>query len=402
MTKPIIVVGASVGGATAANTLAQAGLPVILLERDLTWVKPCGGALPPVAFDEFDIPETLISRKVHKAAIHSPSERVAEIDVAGRHKRDNDYVAMACREVLDPYLRERAVRNGAELIEGKLTALAVEGDGVKVSYTLKNKREEKTLDAAVVIGADGAYSTTAKLLGLPRLPQCVAIQERIRLPADKMALWEDTAGLYLGENISPDLYAWVFPKADHVAVGCGAGPGKTREMRQLLANLKTRLADELQGGDILMEEAHALPIHPRQHMAFDRVMLIGDAAGLVAGTSGEGIYWAMKSGQRAAQTLIETLPDTSASALRRYEKRWWKEYGTMYRFLRWLQRWGYGSRRQMEVFTDMCRNKDVQQLTFESYMHKRMTPVPWLAQMRMTGDIIASQVRHYLPMRAAS
>jgi geranylgeranyl reductase len=309
---------------------------------------------------------------------------------------------MACREVLDPYLRERAVRNGAELIEGKLTALAVEGDGVKVSYTLKNKREEKTLDAAVVIGADGAYSTTAKLLGLPRLPQCVAIQERIRLPADKMALWEDTAGLYLGENISPDLYAWVFPKADHVAVGCGAGPGKTREMRQLLANLKTRLADELQGGDILMEEAHALPIHPRQHMAFDRVMLIGDAAGLVAGTSGEGIYWAMKSGQRAAQTLIETLPDTSASALRRYEKRWWKEYGTMYRFLRWLQRWGYGSRRQMEVFTDMCRNKDVQQLTFESYMHKRMTPVPWLAQMRMTGDIIASQVRHYLPMRAAS
>jgi geranylgeranyl reductase len=51
----------------------------------------------------------------------------------------------------------------------------------------------------------------------------------------------------------------------------------------------------------------------------------------------------------------------------------------------------------MEVFTDMCRNQDVQQLTFESYMHKRMTPVPWLAQMRMTADILAAQVRHYLP-----
>lgn len=68
----------------------------------------------------------------------------------------------------------------------------------------------------------------------------------------------------------------------------------------------------------------------------------------------------------------------------------------MYRFLQWLQKWGYGNERQMEVFTDMCRNKDVQQLTFESYMHKRMTRVPWVAQMRMTADILAAQVRHYL------
>lgn len=71
----------------------------------------------------------------------------------------------------------------------------------------------------------------------------------------------------------------------------------------------------------------------------------------------------------------------------------------MYRFLQWLQKWGYGNERQMEVFTDMCRNKDVQQLTFESYMHKRMTRVPWVAQMRMTGDILAAQVRHYLRPR---
>ena len=108
----------------------------------------------------------------------------------------------------------------------------------------------------------------------------------------------------------------------------------------------------------------------------------------------------MKSGKMAAETLIEVLPDSSELALRRYERQWWKEYGKMYRFLRWLQKWGYGNERQMEVFTDMCRNHDVQQLTFESYMHKSMTPVPWLAQMRMTGDIIAAQIRHYLPFRS--
>lgn len=396
--KPIVVVGASVGGATAANTLAKAGVPVVLLERDLAWVKPCGGALPPVAFQEFDIPETLISRKVHKAEINSPSRRTTEIDVSGRVRRENDYVAMACREELDPYLRQRAVDNGAELIEGKLTGLVIGSQGVEVSYTHKNRRETRTISATAVIGADGAYSTTAKLLGLPNIPKCVAIQERMRLPDAKMAHWQDTASLYLGQDVSPDLYAWVFPKADHVAVGCGAGPGKTREMRQFLTNLKERLSHELAGGEVFLEEAHALPIHPRKQLAFERVMLIGDAAGLVAGTSGEGIYWAMKSGQRAAETLIEVLPDTSRQALRRYEQRWWKEYGTMYRFLRWLQRWGYGNQRQMEVFTDMCRNRDVQQLTFESYMYKSMAPMPWLAQLRMTGDILVSQVRHYLPV----
>jgi len=371
-----------------------------MLERDLRWVKPCGGALPPIAFDEFDLPQSLISRKVHKTLIHSPSERTAVIEVAGIEESSNDYVAMACREDLDPFLRQRAIANGAQLIEGQLLDLNVGTSGITATYRDKNSRAKKTLEAEVVIGADGAYSTTAKALGLPRLPRCIAIQERIYLPEEKMARWQDTAELYLGHDVSPDLYAWVFPKSDHVAVGCGAGPGNTAEARQLLANLKQRIADRLEGGEVFLEEAHALPIHPRKHLAYERAMLIGDAAGLVAGTSGEGIYWAMKSGKMAAETLIEVLPDSSELALRRYERQWWKEYGKMYRFLRWLQKWGYGNERQMEVFTDMCRNHDVQELTFESYMHKSMTPVPWLAQMRMTGDIIVAQIRHYLPFRS--
>lgn len=395
--KPVLVVGASVGGATAANTLALAGVPVVMLEKDLAWVKPCGGALPPVAFEEFDIPQALISRKVFRAQVYSPSNRVTDIEVVGLQKSEKDYIAMTRREDLDPWLRRRAVENGAQLIEGRLTALDVRKNGVLATYHLKGSVQKETIEAEAVIGADGAYSTTAKLLGLPRLPRCVAIQERIHLPEVKMEKWRETAALYLGRQVSPDLYAWVFPKRDHVAVGCGAGPGNTAEARQLLANLKERLADDLEGGEVFLEEAHALPMSPREQMAFDRVMLIGDAAGLVVHTSGEGIYWAMKSGEMAAKTLIESLPDTSRKALQRYEKLWWQEYRTMYRFLRWLQKWGYGNERQMEVFTDMCRNRDVQQLTFESYMHKNMTPVPWLAQMRMTADILAAQVRHYLP-----
>jgi geranylgeranyl reductase len=397
--NPVLVVGASVGGSTAADTLARAGVPVVMLERDTSYVKPCGGAVPPVAFTEFDLPETLISRKVHHALVHSPSERVVEIEVAGVNHSDQDYIAMCCREEFDRYIRQRAVQRGAMLIEGQLVDLAFDKEGVTATYRERFGGARQQLRVTAVIGADGAYSTTAKLLGLPNLPRCIAIQQRIRLPADKMARWEDTADLYLGPEVSPDLYAWAFPKSDHVAVGIGTGPAHSKRARELLANLKHRIRRDLEGGEIILEEAHALPMEPREHMAFERAMLIGDAAGLVVHTSGEGIYWAMKSGKMAAETLIESLPDASLAALRRYERRWWKTYGTMYRFLVFLQKWGYGSARQMEVFTDMCRNLDVQRLTFESYMHKTMAPVPWLAQLRMTADIIAAQVRHYLPRR---
>jgi len=92
------------------------------------------------------------------------------------------------------------------------------------------------------------------------------------------------------------------------------------------------------------------------------------------------------------------LPRTDRYALHRFQQQWWKEYRTMYRFLQWLQKWGYGNERQMEVFTDMCNNKDVQQLTFESYMFKKMAPVSWGRQMRMTADIVAAQARHMVAM----
>lgn len=399
----VLVVGASVGGSTAAETLARAGVPVVMLERDLARVKPCGGAVPPVAFKEFDIPHHLISRKVHHALVHSPTERTAAIDVVGTHgQSDENYIAMCCREEFDLFLRNRAVQSGATLIEGQLLDLTIDAVGATATYREKASGTTKTLRTAAVIGADGAYSPTAKALGLPNVPRCVAIQERIRLPADKMARWEDTADLYLGADVSPDLYAWAFPKKDHVAVGIGAGHGHTKAAKQHLENLKQRIAPELAGGEVILQEAHALPMYPRPQIAFDRAMLVGDAAGLVVATSGEGIYWAMKSAKLAAEVLAESLANPSAERLARYQKTWWKTYGTMYRFLRWLQKWGYGNERQMEVFTDMCRNIDVQQLTFESYMHKNMAPMPWLAQLRMTGDIFRAQVRHYLPRSRAT
>jgi len=399
MARKVLIVGASVGGATAAIALREHGVETVLLERELTKAKPCGGAVPPAAFKEFDLPEQLIDRKVKKCLVVSPSGQETRIDVAGSVPGPDDYVAMVRREVFDGFLRERAQARGADLIHGQLTGLAGERGGVTARYRSAADGGEHTISADVVIGADGAYSPTARFLGLPNLPRAVAIQERIALPEAKMARWEETADLYLGHEVSPDLYSWAFPKRDHIAVGIGAGPAHSQQAKALLNNLKRRLGPSLDGGQLILREAHALPMEPRRQLAYDRAMLIGDAAGLVVHTSGEGIYWAMKSGQLAAETLAQHLDAPSAANLRRYERTWWKRYGTMYQFLRWLQWWGYGNERQMEVFTEMCRNPDVQRLTFDSYMHKTMAPAPWAVQLRMTWDILASQARNYLRRR---
>jgi geranylgeranyl reductase len=304
---------------------------------------------------------------------------------------------MVRREVLDSFLRQRAAERGATLVHGAVLRLYITPQGVEAVYR-DSRGKERMVKAAAVIGADGAYSTTAKFLGLQATPDSVGVQERIALPPDQMARWETTADMYLGTDVSPDFYGWVFPKGDHVAVGVGLGRKHAKFAKQYLTNLKVRLGDALAGGKVLLREAHALPMTPYRHMAFDRAMLVGDAARLVARTSGEGIYWAMKSGEMAAQVLAHHLDSPSAQHLRAYERQWWKLYGSMYTFLRFLEVWGYGNERQMEVFTDMCSNTAVQTLTFDSYMHKTMVPAPWATQMEMTRDILVSQIRQYFPL----
>jgi geranylgeranyl reductase len=395
----VLVVGSSVGGSIAANTLRDLGVDTVLLERDLSYIKPCGGAVPPRAFIDWDLPHDLIDRKVTVAVVCSP-RHFSEFPVLSSHPTpDTDFIAMVRREKFDRYIRDRAVSKGAELIEGKLETVEYGSKGIKATCTDK-RQKSFTIEADAVIGADGAYSTVAKSLGLERLPMAVAYQERIRLPAEAMAYWETRAALYLGDDVSPDLYAWVFPKYDHVAAGIGAGAGKTQQARQLLTNLKLKLKDQLGDGLSVKFEAHHLPMHPRKLLSFDRAALVGDAAGLVQQTSGEGIYWAMKSGEMAAQAIAKNADAPSAANLRKdYDKPWWKAYRTTYFFLEFLQRISYNSDLQREIFAKMCDDPDVQRLTFDSYLAKHIEPAPWTVQMRMTKNWISTAAREWRQSR---
>jgi geranylgeranyl reductase len=255
----------------------------------------------------------------------------------------------------------------------------------------------KSLEVDLVIGADGANSRIAKEIDAGDYNYAIAFQERIRLPEAQMSYYLDLAEMYVGDDVSPDFYAWVFPKYDHVAVGTGTMQVNKASIKKLQAGIRARAAHRLEGGQIIKVEAHPIPEHPRPRRVVGRVALVGDAAGTVTKSSGEGIYFAAKSARMCAETIVETsnagqrIP--TEADLKLYLKRWDKQYGATYLVLDLLQRVFYRSDAAREAFVEMCSDLDVQRLTFDSYLYKTVVPANPLTQLKITAKTIGSLIR---------
>ncbi|HEY9829812.1 MAG TPA: geranylgeranyl reductase [Stenomitos sp.] len=396
----VAVVGSGPAGSSAAETLAKAGIETYLFERKLDNAKPCGGAIPLCMVSEFDLPPEIIDRRVRKMKMISPSNVEVDINI----EKEHEYIGMCRREVLDGFMRNRAAKLGAKLINGTVHKLDIPSNNTD-PYILHYADHSdgslegtaKTLKVDLVIGADGANSRVAKAIDAGDYNYAIAFQERIRLPEDKMAYYEDLAEMYVGNDVSTDFYAWVFPKYDHVAVGTGTMKVNKADIKKLQAGIRARAAKRLAGGEIIKVEAHPIPEHPRPRRVVGRVALVGDAAGTVTKSSGEGIYFAAKSARMCAETIVETsnggtrIP--TEADLKLYLKRWDKKYGMTYKVLDILQTVFYRSDATREAFVEMCADKDVQKLTFDSYLYKTVVPANPLVQMKITAKTIGSLLR---------
>lgn len=400
LTLRVAVVGSGPAGSSAAETLVKAGIETYLFERKLDNAKPCGGAIPLCMVSEFDLPPHIIDRQVRKMKMISPSNVEVDINIENAH----EYIGMCRREVLDGFLRDRAASLGAKLINGTVHKLEIPGNNTD-PYTLHYADHsdgsamgiQKTLKVDLVIGADGANSRVAKAIDAGDYNYAIAFQERIRLPEDKMAYYHDLAEMYVGDDVSTDFYAWVFPKYDHVAVGTGTMKVNQASIKKLQAGIRARAAKRLMGGEIIKVEAHPIPEHPRPRRVVGRVALVGDAAGYVTKSSGEGIYFAAKSGRMCAETIVEISQQgariPTEQEIKLYLKRWDKAYGITYKVLDILQRVFYRSDATREAFVEMCADRDVQKLTFDSYLYKTVVPANPFIQMKITAKTIGSLLR---------
>ncbi|XP_023531216.1 geranylgeranyl diphosphate reductase, chloroplastic-like [Cucurbita pepo subsp. pepo] len=397
----VAVVGGGPAGGSAAETLAKGGVETFLFERKLDNCKPCGGAIPLCMVGEFDLPLDLIDRRVTKMKMISPSNVAVDI---GQTLKPHEYIGMVRREVLDAYLRDRAAENGANVINGLVMKLELPKERnapYVLHYTSYDGKkggvgEKKTLEVDAVIGADGANSRVAKAIDAGDYDYAIAFQERIKIPDDKMVYYENLAEMYVGDDVSPDFYGWVFPKCDHVAVGTGTVTHKA-DIKKFQIATRNRAKDKILGGKIIRVEAHPIPEHPRPRRLAGRVALVGDAAGYVTKCSGEGIYFAAKSGRMCAEAIVEGSENgkrmVEESDLRKYLEKWDKTYWPTYKVLDVLQKVFYRSNPAREAFVEMCADEYVQKMTFDSYLYKKVVPGNPLEDLKLAVNTIGSLVR---------
>ncbi|MEJ2539303.1 MAG: geranylgeranyl diphosphate reductase [Gemmatimonadota bacterium] len=369
-TVDVVVVGGGPAGATAAYELAQAGHDVVLLDR-AGRIKPCGGAVPPQLLEDFDVPEELLVNRVDTARILSPKGRAVDIPVG------DGFVGMVDREFFDEWLRDRAESAGATRVTGSFESLEEDGDGVaRVRYRVGQSRSGPTSSfrARVVVGADGALSRVARQ-ALPKSAAqgrfVFAYHEVIESPEGIESFFEPgRCDVYYEGELSPDFYAWVFPHGDTTSVGTGSAQ-KGFSLRSAVSDLRARTG--LDQVSTIREEGAPIPLKPLPRWDNGRnVILAGDAAGVVAPSSGEGIFYAMTGGRLAGEAVHEALVTGDMKALGKARKRFLRAHGSIFWWLGLMQRFWYTSDRRRERFVAICRDRDVQELTFESYKRKKL------------------------------
>ena len=389
-TFDVVVVGGGPSGATAATDLARQGLSVMLLDR-AGRIKPCGGAIPPKAMEEFEIPESLLVAKVNSARMVSPKDVAVDMPI------DGGYVGIVDRETFDEWLRQRAASVGADLRRGTFERIDRDTDGVAVvHYRASADAADAGVRVAVraksIIGADGAMSQVAKqcVPGADKIRYVAAYHEIVRSPqaadagtgAGTNQKYSATrCDVYYQGKLSPDFYAWIFPHGDTASVGVGSA-NKGFSLRGAVGAL--RQVTELHGMETIRREGAPIPMKPLPRWDNGRdVVLAGDAAGVVAPASGEGIYYAMAGGRFAGVAVTDFLASGRPQALRSARRSFMKAHGKVFFVLGIMQRFWYSSDKRRERFVSICRDPDVQHLTWQAYMHKKLVRAKPFAHMRI-------------------
>ncbi len=382
----VVVIGGGPAGATAADDLARLGHSVLLLDR-AGRTKPCGGAIPPRLIKDFAIPEHLLVARARSARMVSPRDRKVDIPIEG------GFVGMVDRDVFDEWLRQRAASQGAVRETGIFRRLATDEAGrCVVHYEGRSVRQPGTgavaalrsVRARCVIGADGARSDVARqaVAGADQARYVFAYHEILRTPAVPPPGYNGSrCDVYYRGELSPDFYGWVFPHGGTLSVGTGSAD-KGFSLRAAVGQL--RRAARLDGAQTLRREGAPIPMKPLPRWDNGHnVVLAGDAAGVVAPASGEGIYYAMVGGRLAGEAVAEFLRTGDARALAGPRRRFMREHGRVFWVLGMMQRFWYRNDRRRERFVSICRDRDVQQLTFDAYMNKRLVRARPLAHLRI-------------------
>lgn len=308
--RDVIVVGAGPAGATAAYEFARRGFTVTLLEqKELPRYKPCGGCLS-LKMDtvlESDFHD-LVERTIYGARF--TFEGLDEVRV----RSDRPVAYMVMRDRFDHFLAKKAEGAGAEVRASQRVVDVTETeDGVAVTTRGGVYR------ARYLVGADGANGMVGRVLGLtPRSRVAVCVESEVTTGPEAPVFESDEVGIEFGGV--PFGYGWVFPKGDHLSIGVGG-------FREKIGNPRSIYDDFLVDQDLVdaltseSRKGYIIPVFAggRDPIVRGRTVLLGDAAALVDPFLGEGIYYAIRSGQLAAKVIGDALQDGGTATPTEYQ-----------------------------------------------------------------------------------
>ena len=290
----VAVIGSGPAGASAALTLAEKGISVVIIEKEtLPRYKTCGGGF---AFRgrrdmPFDI-SSVVEREFYKLDVY--------FDKVGAHfspERKNPIISMVMRDEFDNLLVEKAKEAGAILLENNKLVDITFGDSITLHTS------QKTINAKFVIAADGALSPTAKLTGWKETRYLIpALEYEVEVSSQDFERLSKQVRLDF--DAVPLGYGWSFPKKNHLSIGVASA-------RRTKINLKKHYREYIETlgiKEIVSESFHGfqIPLTTRtDDFARKNVFLVGDAAGFADPLSAEGISNAITSGRLAAEAIIE-------------------------------------------------------------------------------------------------
>lgn len=376
----VIVVGSGPAGSTAAWQLAKAGVTVAVLEKAaLPRYKTCGGGIIGRAMQALPVDV----RHVVEQECRSAQLNILPTGLSFTTHRPTPIVSMTMRDQFDYALLSAAQSAGATVHQRcALEQVSYQDDCITVGTNVG------TMKAKFVLAADGALSTVARKIGMADGRVLVpALEYEVRLPPDQLDRFRGIARFDFG--ILPHGYAWAFPKKNHLSIGVLSTVQRGGDLKSAM----TRYLDLIGCGAVTQVQQHGfvIPISPRKGPLVDqRVLLVGDAAGLADPVTGEGISFAIRSGLMAAQSLIEghfeeeavrqvytqSLAKTILTELQRGRQLARLLYG----FPR-LRSWAFAQQGQRlcEVVTDVMDGKrQYRDLTITPRTLRHLLPPSWL------------------------
>ncbi|MDK2825449.1 geranylgeranyl reductase family [Methanolobus vulcani] len=311
-TYDLIIIGAGPSGSSAGRIAGQKGLKTLILEKEIfPRYKPCGGAISghTISYLDFDISAELIKKSVFKGKLRY-RDQVVEF-----HK-DDIINFLVTRSTFDNFLLEKAKETGIDVNLGeKATGILPEKDSVTVTT------DKNTYKCKFVVIATGALCTLKNHVREPDSREeygvCLVTEidcKNIDRPNDVIEIDFSPEGMG---------YGWIFPHDDNFSIGFGSAMAKYSPHPK--QTMKKFLADNGFNGEYKLR-GHILPCggHKRK-LVKGRVLLSGDSAGFVDALTGEGLPYAIRSGQIAAEIVAMNIGNKGK--LKEYENKCYAEFG---------------------------------------------------------------------------